>query len=101
MKNAHTHTRTYAHSSLLLGSSAWTRLRNLLFKLKRLGSSMEPDSEAESLSSWTTTDSIMTNDVHMDSLYLKQKIRNYLVVMYVNIIIRRQLRIPLRAFSWD
>ena len=62
---------------------------------------MEPDSEADSVSSWTTTASIMTSDADLDSLYLKQKIRNYLVVMYVNIIIRRQLRIPLRAFSWD
>ena len=43
----------------------------------------------------------MWSDADMDRLYLKQKIRNYLVVMYVNIIIRRQLRIPLRAFSWD
>ena len=62
---------------------------------------MEPDSEAESVSSWTTAASIMSSDADMDSQYLKQKIREYLVVMYVNIIIRRQLRIPVRAFSWD
>ena len=62
---------------------------------------MEPDSEAESVSSWTTTDSIMTSDVDMDSLYLKQKIRDYLRVLYVNILIRRQLGIPVRVFSWD
>ena len=62
---------------------------------------MEPDSEAESVSSWTTAASIMRSDADMDSLYLKQKIRDYLVVMYVNIIIRRQVGIPVRVFSWD
>ena len=43
----------------------------------------------------------MTSDADMDSLYLKQKIRAYLWVLYVNIIIRRQLGIPVRVFSWD
>ena len=62
---------------------------------------MEPDSEAESVSSWTTTASIMTIYADIESLYLKQKIRAYLRVLYVNIIIRRQLGIPVRVFSWD
>ena len=62
---------------------------------------MEPDADADSVSSWTTTASIMTSDTDLDSLYLKQKIRKYLWVLYVNIIIRRQLGIPVRVFSWD
>ena len=62
---------------------------------------MEPDADADSVSSWTTTASIMTSDADLDSLYLKQKIRKYLWVLYVNIIIRRQLGIPVRVFSWD
>ena len=41
------------------------------------------------------------SDVNMDNLYLTRKIIVYLVVMFVNIIIRRQRGIPVRTFSWD